>query len=137
MYILEQYVWPFLQSCTTLLILVNTQRISGQNWIEPLESTTRIIIEIWREHPTPHEFFIQKSQPLLSPMKLFKIKKKKNLHIVNSNWRKSPWSDSFSWCSGSVWYLWYIISSHIWSKIRHSNLYFWRKTLFLFFAKTL
>ena len=35
--ILEQYVWPFgvLQACATLLILQNTQRISGQNWIEP------------------------------------------------------------------------------------------------------
>ena len=26
---LEQYVWPFLQACATLLILLNTQRISG------------------------------------------------------------------------------------------------------------
>ena len=60
--ILEQHVWDFLQACATLLILLNTQRISGKNWIEPLASTMRIIIEIWRAHPAPQGFFIQKSR---------------------------------------------------------------------------
>ena len=42
--LLEQYVGPFLQACATLFILLITQRISGQIWIEPLASTMRIII---------------------------------------------------------------------------------------------
>ena len=28
--LLEQYVWPFLLACATLLVLLNTQRISGK-----------------------------------------------------------------------------------------------------------
>ena len=75
--ILEKYVWPFLLACTTLLlVLLNTQRKSRQNWIEPLASTMRIIIVLWRSHPVPQEFFNQKSRPLLSLMKLFKMKMK-------------------------------------------------------------
>ena len=58
--LLEQYVWPFLQACATLLILLNKQRISGQNWTKPLASTMRIIIALWRLHPEPQEFFTQK-----------------------------------------------------------------------------
>ena len=79
--LLEQYVWPFggLQACATLLILQNTQRIFGKNWIEPLGSTIRIIIEIWRAYLEPQDLFIQKSQPLLSLMNLFKMKKDQNL----------------------------------------------------------
>ena len=67
---LEQYVWPFLLACTTLLILLNTQRISGQYWTEPLASTMRIIIVLWRSQPAPQDFFTQNSQPLLSLMKV-------------------------------------------------------------------
>ena len=77
--ILEQYLWPFLQACTTLLNLLNTQRISGQNWIEPLSSTMRIIIAIWREHPTSQELFIQNYRHKFYLMKLFKMNKKQNL----------------------------------------------------------
>ena len=73
------------------LILLNTQRISGQNWIEPLERTMRIIIEIWRSHPTPQEFFIQKSRPLLSLMKLFKMKNKHNLIHNQFELKKVSW----------------------------------------------
>ena len=43
--ILEQYVWPFLQAWATLLILLNTKRISGKKWIEPLASTMRILYQ--------------------------------------------------------------------------------------------
>ena len=78
----------FSPSCTTLLILLNTQRISGQNWIEPLASTMRIIIALWSAHPAPQEFLIQKSRPLLSLMKLFKMKKKKNLLHSQFEWKK-------------------------------------------------
>ena len=79
---LEQYVCPFLLACATLLVLLNTQRISGQNWTKPLARTIRIIIVLWRLHPAPQEFFTQNSQPLLSLMKLFKMKMKQNLlHI--------------------------------------------------------
>ena len=39
----------------------------------------RIIKEIWISHPAPQELFIQKYQPILSPMNLFKMKKKQNL----------------------------------------------------------
>ena len=46
--------------------------------IEPLGSTIRIIIEIWREHSEPQEFFIQKYHPILSLMKLFKMKQKQS-----------------------------------------------------------
>ena len=77
--LLEEYVRPFLQACATLFILLNTQRISTQNWIKPLERTMRIIIEIWRAQPAPQELFIQNSHPLLSLIKLFKMKKKQNL----------------------------------------------------------
>ena len=77
--ILERYVWPFLQYFSTLLILLNTQRIFGQNWIEPLGRKMRIIIEIWRAHLEPQDLFIQNYWPLLSLMNLFKIKKKQNL----------------------------------------------------------
>ena len=38
-----------------------------------------IFIEIWGEHSEPKEFFTQKYWPLLSLMKLFKMKKKQNL----------------------------------------------------------
>ena len=62
-----------------LIGFANTQRISGKNWKEPLASTMRIIIALWRSHPAPQELFAQKSQPLLSLMKLFKMKKKLNL----------------------------------------------------------
>ena len=58
--ILEQYVWPFLLACATLLVLLNTQRISGQNWTEPLVSTMRIIIALWILNPAPQYFFTQK-----------------------------------------------------------------------------
>ena len=76
--ILEQYVWHFLQSCATLSIMLNTQSISGQNWIEPLASTMRIILAIWRAHPVPQELFIQNYRPLFSLMNFFKMKKKHN-----------------------------------------------------------
>ena len=36
------------QACTTLLILLNTQRIYGQHWIEFWESTMRILLAMWR-----------------------------------------------------------------------------------------
>ena len=42
-----------LLSCATSLNMLNIQRISGQNWIEPLERLMRIIIALWRAHPTP------------------------------------------------------------------------------------
>ena len=74
--IMEQCARPFLQACATLLILQNTQKISGQNWIEPLGSKMRIFIEIWREHSEPQDLSTQNSQPLLSLMKFFKMKKK-------------------------------------------------------------
>ena len=77
--LMEQYVRPFLQACATLLILQNTQRMSGQNWIEPLGSKMRIIIEIWRAHLEPKDLFIKNSQPLLSLMNFFKMKKKQNI----------------------------------------------------------
>ena len=38
-----------------------------------------IIIALWISHPAPQELFTQKSQPLLSLMNLFKMKKKQNL----------------------------------------------------------
>ena len=34
---------------STSLNLLNAQRISGQNWTEPLERIVRIIIALWRE----------------------------------------------------------------------------------------
>ena len=74
--ILEQHVWPFLLACATLLVLLNTQRISGRNWTKPLERTMRIIIALWRSHTAPQEFFTQNYWPLLSLMKLFKMKNK-------------------------------------------------------------
>ena len=77
--LLEQYVGPFLQACATLLILLNTQSIYGKNWIDTLVSTMRIIIAIWRAHPSPQDLFIQNSRPLLSLMNLFKMKKNHNL----------------------------------------------------------
>ena len=50
--------------------------------LEPLASTMRIIIALWRSHPAPQDFFTKKFQPLLSLMKLFKMKMKQNLlHI--------------------------------------------------------
>ena len=49
---------------------------------EPLASTMRIIIVLWRSQPAPQEFFTQNTQPLLSLMKLFRMKMKQNLlHI--------------------------------------------------------
>ena len=77
--LLEQYVWPFLLACATLLVLLNTHRISGQNSTEPLTSTMRIIIVLWRSQPAPQEFFTQNTYPILSLIKLFKMKKKQNL----------------------------------------------------------
>ena len=88
--IFEQYVWPFLLDCATLLVLLNTQRISGQNWTEPLTSIMRIIIALWKSHLAPQEFFTQKYQPLLSLMKLFKMKKKQNLLHSQFELKKSP-----------------------------------------------
>ena len=134
--ILEQYVWPFHQACSNFLNLLNTQRIYGNNWTEPLESTMRIIIVLWRLQPTPQELFSQKSQPLLSLMKLFKMKKKRNL--LHSQFElKSPCNGSFSWHSRSLWDLWFIISSYGWNRRRHLNLLYWRKTLMQFHANTL
>ena len=52
--LLEQYVGPFLQACATLLILLNTQRISRKNWTETLESTMRMIIKI-RDQTQKHK----------------------------------------------------------------------------------
>ena len=66
-------------SLRNLLIMFNTQRISGHNWIEPLASTMRIIIAISIGHPTPKELFIQKNHPLFSMMKFFKMKKNQNI----------------------------------------------------------
>ena len=78
----------FLQSCATLLILLNTQRISGQNWIEPLASIMRIIIEIWRAHPTSQELFIKNYWPLFSLMKFFKMTKMHNIQHIQFELKK-------------------------------------------------
>ena len=78
--ILEQYVYPFLQACATLLIPLNTERISEHNWIEALESIMRIILEIWIAHLAPQELFLQNSRPLFSLMIFFNIKKKNLYH---------------------------------------------------------
>ena len=77
--LLEVYVWPFLQACATLMFLLNTQRIFRQNWIEPLASTMRIIIEIWRVKPKPQDLFIQNHFPLLSLMSLINMNKVHNI----------------------------------------------------------
>ena len=42
-------------------------------WIESLGSTVRIVILEWRAHSEPQELFTQKSQSLLSLMKLFNV----------------------------------------------------------------
>ena len=56
---------------------------------------------------------------------------------VNSNWIKSPWSDSFSCFSGSLWDIWYRIFSYGWSRRRHLNLCYWIKSLLPFYSNIL
>ena len=128
--LLDQYVYPFLLACATLLVLLNTQKIYGQNWTEPLESTMRIIITLWRSHITPQEFFTQYYHPLSCS----RWRRSRIFYTVNSNRRQSTCSDSFSWCSGSSWDLWYLISSYFWNIRIHLNLWYWRKILLHFHA---
>ena len=97
--ILEQYFYPFLQACTTLLILLNTQRIPGQNWIEPLESTMRIILAIWRAHQHHKSSSFKILRLYFLRWSCSRWRRSRICNWINSNCSKSPCSDSFSCCS--------------------------------------
>ena len=62
-----------------LIDLIELVEYPKDLWIESLGSTMWIVIAIWGAHSEPQEFFTQNSWPLLSLMKLFKMKKKQNL----------------------------------------------------------
>ena len=62
-----------------LIDLIEFAEYPKDLWIEYLGSTMWIVIAIWGAHSEPQEFFTQNSQPRLSLMKLFKMKKTQNL----------------------------------------------------------
>ena len=97
----------------------------------------RIVIEIWGGNSEPKELFNQIFFLYSLWWSFSRWIRRRIFLIVNSNWRKSPWSDSFSCCSRSVWDIWYHISSHGWSRRRHLNICYWTKYLLPLYAKIL